>query len=101
MTHFSSTFSVQSTDTYTWCIVYLAYMINAIDPDCIYSHIIRPRYKDSELWHVLGQVELTEVVTAVGGLNAPVSEDGANWSQGQYVSVSPFLSIYLSKNFSL
>ena len=43
------------------------------------------RHKDSELWDVLGQVELTDVATAVGGLNAPVSEDGANWSQGQYV----------------
>jgi ABC-type transport system involved in cytochrome bd biosynthesis fused ATPase/permease subunit len=43
------------------------------------------QHKDSELWHVLGQVELTDVVTAAGGLSASVSEDGANWSQGQYV----------------
>ena len=43
------------------------------------------QHKDSELWHVLNQVELTDVATAAGGLNAPVSEDGANWSQGQCV----------------
>ena len=43
------------------------------------------QHKDSELWHVLNQVELTDVATAAGGLTAPVSEDGANWSQGQCV----------------
>ena len=43
------------------------------------------QHKDTELWHVLNQVELTDVATAAGGLNAPVSEDGANWSQGQCV----------------
>ena len=39
--------------------------------------------KDSELWHVLSEVELGEAVKAAGGLTASVSEDGANWSQGQ------------------
>ena len=43
-------------------------------------------HKDSELWHVLNEVELADTATAVGGLNAPVSEDGANWSQGQCVA---------------
>lgn len=46
------------------------------------------QHKDNELWDVLGQVELTDVAAAVGGLNAPVSEDGANWSQGQCVSTT-------------
>ena len=41
-----------------------------------------PRFS-AELWHVLNEVELADTATAVGGLNASVSEDGSNWSQGQ------------------
>jgi ATP-binding cassette subfamily C (CFTR/MRP) protein 1 len=38
---------------------------------------------DAELWSVLRQVELEEVVKDAGGLTATVAEDGNNWSQGQ------------------
>ena len=38
---------------------------------------------DEQLWDVLREVELNEVVSAAGGLTAAVAEDGSNWSQGQ------------------
>ena len=40
-------------------------------------------HTDSELADVLDAVELGETVRAAGGLGAPVTEDGANWSAGQ------------------
>ena len=38
---------------------------------------------DAELWSVLRQVELEDVVKDAGGLTATVAEDGSNYSQGQ------------------
>ena len=40
-------------------------------------------HTDSELADVLDAVELGETVRAAGGLDAPVTEEGANWSAGQ------------------
>ena len=38
---------------------------------------------DAQVWEVLKQVQLDGAVSAVGGLNSVVAEDGGNWSQGQ------------------
>lgn len=40
-------------------------------------------HSDSAIWDALSSVELTDVVTAVGGLTGTVAEEGGNWSQGQ------------------
>lgn len=41
------------------------------------------QFSDSELHHVLAEVELADVVRQAGGLTALVAEDGQNWSAGQ------------------
>lgn len=41
------------------------------------------RFSDEALWQVLEQVTLAEAIAAIGGLDAPIGEQGGNLSQGQ------------------
>lgn len=41
------------------------------------------RFADQALWQVLEHVTLAETIAAIGGLDAPIGEQGGNLSQGQ------------------
>lgn len=41
------------------------------------------RFTDEQLWEVLNKVTLADTIAALGGLDAPISEQGGNLSQGQ------------------